>query len=146
MLLSPHSDGMLISKILSFFNINSIFGSTFQNQNQAALQILRHLKKGNIVGFTPDGPRGPAQHASDGIAHLAILSKAYILPLAYGIKRHKKLRSWDECMLPLPFSKGLFLCGDLIDSTKFDDKEILRQTVQNKLNELTQKADAELLN
>lgn len=141
MLLSPHSDGTLISKTLRFFGIKSIFGSTFQNADRAAILVFRHLKKGDVVGITPDGPRGPMQKASDGIAQLAILSKANILPLTYSIKRHKKLRSWDKFMLPLPFSKGIFMCGDLIDATHFENKEALCLFVQNSLNDITEKAD-----
>jgi lysophospholipid acyltransferase (LPLAT)-like uncharacterized protein len=146
MLLSPHSDGALISKILKFFNIKSIFGSTFQNAGRAAVLVVRHLKKGDVVGITPDGPRGPMQQASDGVAQLAILSKANILPLTYSIKNHKKLKSWDKFMLPFPFGKGLFLCGEVIDATAFSHKEDLRLIVQNNLNAITQKADAMLEN
>ena len=59
MLLSPHSDGALGARLLTYFKINSIYGSSFQNGNRAAIQIVKHLRKGHVIGITPDGPRGP---------------------------------------------------------------------------------------
>lgn len=137
MLLSPHADGLLIGKILSFFKINCIFGSTYQNAEKAAIQIYRHLKKGDIIGITPDGPRGPHQKAQIGIAQLALLTKANILPLTYHINSYKKLNSWDRFLFPFPFSKGFFLCGKLIDAENFMDKNELLQEIEKQLNFIT---------
>lgn len=140
-LLSSHSDGLLISKVLTHFNVDSIYGSSTRGGDKAALKIIRQLKKGNAIGITPDGPKGPNQIASIGVAQLAYLSKAIIVPIAYSTKKHKKLRSWDKFMIPLPFSKGRFCAGDIIDTANFKSADELLEKIQSDLESVTCIAD-----
>ena len=140
-LLSSHSDGILISKVLTHFNIHSIYGSSTRGGDQAALQIIRQLKKGHVIGITPDGPSGPKQIASIGIAHLAYLAKAIIIPVAYSVEKHKKLKSWDQFMIPMPFSKGRFCAGKEIDATDFKSVDALLEKIQTELDDITCMAD-----
>lgn len=141
-LLSSHSDGLLISKVLTHFNVNSIYGSSTRGGDKAALQIIRQLKKGHVIGITPDGPSGPNQIASIGIAQLAFLAKAIIVPIAYSVEKHKKLKSWDQFMIPIPFSKGRFCAGAIIDATDFKSVDALLEKIQLALDDVTRTADA----
>ncbi|MDP2193521.1 MAG: lysophospholipid acyltransferase family protein [Alphaproteobacteria bacterium] len=141
-LLSSHSDGLLISKILKLFHVESIYGSTTRGGDQAGLKIVRDLRKNNVIFITPDGPKGPHQCASKGIAHLAFLSKALVVPVSYRTTRHIKLKSWDQFMVPLPFSSGTFVCGEPIDACAYQDVEALLETIQNALMDTTTKADS----
>jgi len=141
-LLSSHSDGLLISKVLKHFKVDSIYGSSTRGGDKAALQIIRKLKKGGVIGITPDGPKGPNQVASLGVAQLAYLSQAIIVPIAYSVKKHKKLRSWDQFMIPLPFSKGRFCSGDIIDAKNFKSVDVLLNKIQSDLDSVTCTADA----
>jgi len=140
-LLSSHSDGLLISKVLMHFNVGSIYGSSTRGGDKAALQIIRQLKQGNAIGITPDGPKGPNQIASLGVAQLAYLSKALIVPISYSVQKHKSLRSWDKFMVPLPFSKGRFCAGEIIDATDFKNAEGLLEIIQSNLYNTTRTAD-----
>lgn len=141
-LLSSHSDGLLISKVLTHFKVGSIYGSSTRGGDKAALQIIRQLKKGSAIGITPDGPKGPNQVASLGVAQLAYLSKAIIVPISYSVKKHKNLKSWDQFMIPLPFSKGRFCVGKIIDATNFKNADTLLTNIQSDLDYVTCTADA----
>ncbi len=134
MLLSAHNDGQLIGDVLSYFNINTISGSTNKKGAQAAKAMVRKLREGNIVGITPDGPRGPRHKCSEGIAVVAKLAKVDIIPITYTIKRKKVLGSWDRFHLALPFSKGAFHCAAAISHDQ-NVQDIVQQ-VENSLNNL----------
>ena len=54
------------------------------------------------------------------------------------------MNSWDRFLIPLPFSRGLFVYGEPIDVPAGADAasmEAARRAVERALNELTQKAD-----
>lgn len=114
MLLSEHGDGRFISKIIKHRGINSIYGSTTRGGAQAALSCVRELKQGHCMGITPDGPKGPRHETSDGLIHIARLSNAPVIPISYSIRRHKFLKTWDRFLVPLPFTRGIFVIGEPI--------------------------------
>ncbi len=146
MLLSQHRDGQLISRVLEHFNIQSVFGSTTRGGMVAGLQILDLIKTGAVIGVTPDGPRGPHQICSMGVLTLAKLAATeekpiHIVPVGYFIQRHKRLRSWDKFLFPLPFSKGFFHAAEAITITPHDDAETLedkRLELQKRLNKVSE--------
>jgi lysophospholipid acyltransferase (LPLAT)-like uncharacterized protein len=144
MLISSHPDGRLIAGAVRYFGIESIAGSSSLGGLEAVHTMVASLKAGNCVGITPDGPGGPAMRASPGIIAIAKLAGAPILPVAYSTARRRILSSWDRMLLPLPFSRGVFICGDLIEVPKRLDtaaKETWRARVEDELNALTAEAD-----
>lgn len=150
MLLSKHSDGQIISHVLEDFHIQSIFGSSTRGGVEAGVSIIDKIQQGAVVGFTPDGPRGPSQKCSKGIitlAHLASkrLGDIGIFPASYSISHHKRLRSWDKFMLPFPFSKkGCFVVLNPIFIHQHMKKEELEKAqidLENRLNQAQQESD-----
>lgn len=144
MLISSHADGRLIAGAVRYFGIEWIQGSSNLGGQEALRAMVLCLKAGNCVGITPDGPDGPAMRASPGIVAVAWLSGAPILPVTYSTARRRLLGSWDRMLLPLPFSRGVFMCGDLIEVPKRLDKaamEVWRLRVEEQLNALTEAAD-----
>jgi lysophospholipid acyltransferase (LPLAT)-like uncharacterized protein len=111
-LISEHSDGRIIARIMKYMAIDSIAGSSSRGARKAFRELLRTLKKGGIAVITPDGPRGPARQAKAGIGELARHSAAPILPIAYGAKCCWKFNSWDGMILPKPFSKAFLYVGE----------------------------------
>jgi lysophospholipid acyltransferase (LPLAT)-like uncharacterized protein len=63
------------------------------------------------VLITPDGPRGPRRQAAPGVAQLAALSGAQVVPLGGATSAQRRLGSWDRMMFPLPFGRGVLVCG-----------------------------------
>jgi len=111
MLISSHSDGVLISKTVGHLGINTVAGSTSRGGLGAVKHLITMLKQGHYIGITPDGPRGPRFIASEGIINLARLAQCDIVPLCYNVKRNKILRSWDRFIVPLPFTQGIIAWG-----------------------------------
>jgi lysophospholipid acyltransferase (LPLAT)-like uncharacterized protein len=113
-LVSQHRDGRFIGAAVERFGVAMVYGSSRRGGAAALVELLRVLRAGNPVLLTPDGPRGPRRQAAPGVAQLAALSGAMVLPVGAATRRHRLLPSWDRMMLPLPFGRGAIVCGPLI--------------------------------
>ncbi len=144
MLISAHRDGLLIAETVKYFGILTVSGSSSKGGTQALRKLIKLSKKGDYIGITPDGPRGPRFKARGGIIQIAKLSGYPILPLSYSITKRKILKSWDRFIFPLPFSKGVFIAGEPIyvplTATEEEFQEAL-QKVENTLNHISDHAD-----
>jgi lysophospholipid acyltransferase (LPLAT)-like uncharacterized protein len=133
MLLSQHRDGSFIRDVLGCFGIQSIEGSTSRGGARAAVQIIRALKQGVTVGMTPDGPRGPCEKVSPGIAYLAKVSGACVVAISFSQTRVKRLNTWDKFCLPVPFSKGIFYASPALQVKPSDDEHEVMQKIETML-------------
>jgi lysophospholipid acyltransferase (LPLAT)-like uncharacterized protein len=144
MLISQHRDGELIARTIAHFRLATVRGSSRRGGSQALRSMLRSLKAGECVGFTPDGPRGPRMRAADGIVSLARVAGLPILPATFGVRHRKLLGSWDRFVVPLPFSRGVIIWGEPIELPLDADAaalERVRVAVEDSLNRLTDEAD-----
>jgi lysophospholipid acyltransferase (LPLAT)-like uncharacterized protein len=114
-LVSQHRDGRFIGNIVSRFRVTMVHGSTSRGGPAAMRALLKVLREGHPVGITPDGPRGPRRVANEGVAQIAALGRIPVLPTAAATRRHRILPSWDRMMLPLPFTRGVLVCGPAIE-------------------------------
>ena len=73
-----------------------------------------------MSALTPDGPRGPRRVCAPGVAQLAAMSGRKVLPCGAMTSNAKTLGSWDRMRLPLPFGRGVLVCGELIDVPRED--------------------------
>jgi lysophospholipid acyltransferase (LPLAT)-like uncharacterized protein len=109
--------------------------------------MVRALKRGEYMGITPDGPRGPRMRATPGAATAARLSGAVLLPVSYSATRRRVLGSWDRFVVPLPFSRGIIRVGAPIEVPRDTDDaglEAVRQKLEVDLINLTMALDSEL--
>jgi lysophospholipid acyltransferase (LPLAT)-like uncharacterized protein len=141
MLISSHRDGVLISKTIARFGVPTIVGSTNRGASDALRGMLAVLKRGEVVAVTPDGPRGPARQAAQGVSAAASLAKAPVVPVAYSVSRAKFLRSWDRFMIPLPFGRGAMIWGASMTAPARDGIEAFTLALQARLDELCVEAD-----
>ncbi len=102
---SEHSDGEIIARILEWMGYRLIRGSTSRGADRALLGIVRKLKEGNDVAITPDGPRGPARQFAQGAIVAANRAHAPIIPTLAHVDRAWKLSSWDGFVVPKPFAR-----------------------------------------
>lgn len=114
-LVSQHRDGRFIGAAVARFGVEMIYGSSRRGGATALTGLLRTLRGGDPILITPDGPRGPRRRAAPGVAQLAALSGAAVLPLGAASSVHRRLGSWDRMMFPLPFGRGVLACGPLIE-------------------------------
>ncbi len=115
-LVSRHKDGRFIGDVIARFGLSVTHGSSTrggQNRGGAAgaMALLAVLESGQQVAITPDGPRGPRRKAAPGVAQLAGLSGCAVLPCAAQTSRRHVFASWDRMILPLPWGRGVLVCG-----------------------------------
>jgi lysophospholipid acyltransferase (LPLAT)-like uncharacterized protein len=110
-LVSKHRDGQIIGAVVRQFGIEPVLGSSSRGGASGFRQLLRVLLHGGMIGITPDGPRGPRREAAQGVAQLAALAGVPILPCAARTSRRIVLNTWDRMSLPLPFGRGVVVCG-----------------------------------
>ena len=137
MLISSHRDGRIISSAVSYLGIDTIEGSSNKNKITSAKQIINELSQKNIIGITPDGPRGPNQKIKEGLISMQKKTNSVIFPLCYSAKFYKQLSSWDKFMFVYPFNKFVAIWGKPII---YDKKKSLSQNIsiiQNELDRVT---------
>ncbi len=140
-LLSSHGDGDLIANTMKGFGFGLIRGSSTKGGTEALREMVR-LARGNAdLAITPDGPRGPAEVAKPGIAHVARMTGHVILPLAFASSRAKRFKSWDRFLLPYPFSRGVYVWGEPLFCREGETTEAFRQRIEQALREATRRAD-----
>ena len=136
MLISGHRDGQLVSRSIGYFGAKTVVGSKSRGGASAALEIVRLLRRGEVIAVTPDGPRGLRMRAKEGVISLAIMGGVLIIPLTYARRPRKVLFELGPFNLPLPFCRGVFIWGDPIDVPKTADakmKEEKRLLLENTL-------------
>src|SRR5271165_1359913 len=113
-LVSRHRDGRLIGSVMRRFGVDLMFGSSRRGGAASLRAALPLLARGEHLIITPDGPRGPRRVAAPGVAQIAALSGAKVLPCAAQTTRRWVLPSWDRMVLPKPFGRGVIVCGPAI--------------------------------
>jgi lysophospholipid acyltransferase (LPLAT)-like uncharacterized protein len=116
-MVSRHRDGHFIGEIIRYSGIHVVHGSSARRGEQrggagAVRALLALLAQGNQVAITPDGPRGPRRQAAAGVAQIAAIGDVPVLPCAAQTSRRRVLRSWDRMVIPLPFGRGVIVCGE----------------------------------
>ena len=137
---SSHSDGMITSVAFKYLGMNVILGSSKKGGMQAFRKMMKRLQLGESIAITPDGPKGPKEQVKEGIIKLAQISNTPIIPLVWATKKFKTINSWDDFVLPYPFSKGIYCYGKPINIKKninVNQFELERQKLENELKRLT---------
>ncbi|MFH2012917.1 MAG: lysophospholipid acyltransferase family protein [Pseudomonadota bacterium] len=143
-LMSNHSDGEIISRSTQLLGYETIRGSTNKGGFSALRRMLRVLKDGSDLVLAPDGPNGPRYKVQRGIIDLSRLSGVPIIPIAFSSSKRKIFNSWDAFLLPLPFSKGIFVWGEPVYIDNKNDEEYLenkRMLLEERLIAVTNLAD-----
>jgi lysophospholipid acyltransferase (LPLAT)-like uncharacterized protein len=139
-LVSKHRDGQFIGNVLRRFGVDVVLGSSSKGGAAGVRILLRLLGAGDQIVITPDGPRGPRRVAAPGVAQLAALSGVKILPCAAQISRRWVLGTWDRMVIPLPFARGVMVCGAPIAVAR-DGWQSAVAGIQTALTAATDRAD-----
>lgn len=110
-LVSWHRDGELVTRVMERFGMNPTRGSSSRGGIRALYSLLKKVKEGYDIAFTPDGPKGPARVAQAGVVQTARLSGLPVVPVAVAARRKRHLKSWDAFLVPYPFSRVAFAYG-----------------------------------
>lgn len=122
-LISSHFDGMLISKTIEHFGLDTIAGSSNRNAARALIEAIRTIKEGYDIGITPDGPKGPRHEVADGIIVMAQKTGAKIVLVEIKPTRYWQLDSWDKFTVPKPFGTLHYYSTEPIDVSDMELEE-----------------------
>ena len=82
-----------------------------RNMITSLKEIITELNQKQVVGITPDGPKGPREKIKDGLISLIKKTDAVIIPLSYSAKIKIRLGTWDKFLLIFPFNKFVAVWG-----------------------------------
>jgi lysophospholipid acyltransferase (LPLAT)-like uncharacterized protein len=86
-IISRSKDGEIVSRVLHLYGAETARGSSTRGGEVALREILRDIRAGKNIAFTPDGPKGPAEVVKDGVIYVAKVSGLPIVPFAFAAKK-----------------------------------------------------------
>ena len=107
-------DGEYMGRIIRRFGFVAVKGSSSRNAVRALLGLRRALADGWSVAFTLDGPRGPRYKVKPGPVALARSSGVPLTMFHMAVDQAWLLNTWDQLIIPKPFSRVLMRFGKLI--------------------------------
>jgi lysophospholipid acyltransferase (LPLAT)-like uncharacterized protein len=111
-LISLSPDGEFITRAIARHGFQAIRGSKAKagGKSKGGAAALREcvdwLAGGGLLLVTPDGPRGPAEVMSLGVARMAKLARAPVYMIGLAARPAAEMNSWDRTRLPRPFGRG----------------------------------------
>ncbi len=134
-IVSSSRDGIRASAVAKKWNYTIIQGSSSRHGFSAYRQCLRALQNNRNVAITTDGPRGPRGVVKSGIAHLCIMTRSPVVPLAVHSSSYWKLKSWDRMIIPKPFATLTIKTGEIITAGDLDTSETSIELLRKKIEE-----------
>lgn len=103
--ISKSRDGEPLALLANSYKAGKAIRVPHRAKHQALKMVIDSLNTTeDIILFTPDGPRGPQYRVKPGIALAAKETGAVIIPFSWNSNNVWKLRTWDQFMLPKPFT------------------------------------------
>jgi len=139
-LISPSVDGEVAAKIVESWGAVAIRGSSNRTGAKALKDMYNTITKDKVSPVTTsDGPTGPVHVFKQGAVMLAQLTQSPMLPVAYAASRYWQVDSWDQFIIPKPFSHIVIAVGapHRIDKkANAEQLEAERLKIENELNDL----------
>jgi lysophospholipid acyltransferase (LPLAT)-like uncharacterized protein len=141
-MISASRDGELITSIGRFFGYTAVRGSSSKGGQEATRLMVDYLKQGKRCAITPDGPRGPRREMKMGAVQIARLTGCPVVPFGFAAEHCWRLKSWDQFIIPKPFSRGVFVYGEpiFVPAEGGDDQEYFK-IIQSGMDKVTEAAE-----
>ncbi len=137
-MISRSRDGELISRIANRVGWQTARGSSSKGGRSAMSAMISHLKTHKLAAHILDGPQGPIGKAKPGAIKMAHKSGAVIVPFYVTASKAWFFKSWDQFMLPKPFSRVNLFYGESIRFEPCNSSEELekqRQQLENTMKD-----------
>ena len=105
LLISASFDGELIARTIHRIGFLTARGSSSRGGSSGLRELARAIDSGSPAVFPADGPRGPRYQLKPGAIKLAQMTGRPACPFYVLPQRAWMLRSWDEFLIPKPFSR-----------------------------------------
>ena len=140
-LVSLSPNGGLMARFVTRFGLEVVRGSSAGGAEAAVRALAAALARGEDVALVPDGPRGPREVFKPGAIALAALTGARVVPVAVAAHPARRLPSWDEFLIPLPFARCTAVFGEAVDVTRDADRTRMCREMERLLTGVTTTAD-----
>lgn len=148
-LVSPSVDGEMPAMLVRRTGGFAIRGSSSATGARALRDYYEAITRDGISpAITPDGPRGPVREFKAGAILLSQLSGKPMVPIAFAARRVFRFPTWDEFILPLPFTRTVLAIGEARVAPKRMDAAALgewQRLMQAELSDLYRQARAVLV-
>jgi lysophospholipid acyltransferase (LPLAT)-like uncharacterized protein len=114
LMISKSMDGSIIAGVARRTGWNPVLGSSSRGGAEALKGMIDSFRLSRLAGHVVDGPRGPAGKIKAGVIRLAHATDAVIVPFYTDADRAWFFNSWDNFLLPKPFSRVTLTYGDMI--------------------------------
>jgi len=131
-MVSNSRDGEIISVITNSYRHGRTIRVPHNARSESLRTMISRLKFGKeIIIVTPDGPRGPKYKLKPGAVIAAKETGANVIPLTWSANKVWLFRTWDQLMLPKPFSTISVKIGDPMTVANSVEEGV--ETLQNAL-------------
>jgi lysophospholipid acyltransferase (LPLAT)-like uncharacterized protein len=142
---SRSGDGEIITRVVRAFGLRTVRGSSSRGGASSQRRMIEAYREGFDVGIACDGPRGPRHVAKAGPLYLAAATGARIFPVAAAPRRGLVFRkSWDQFVVPAPFTRVCYAIGEPIEIAKEagdEAIELARERMEATLRSLSEEAE-----
>lgn len=139
---SDSKDGERSAATWRWYGIHAVRGTTGHSGAQALVKMIQIVKQGWDLGITVDGPRGPRQQAKPGVLAVSRKTGGWLVPVCVAYSRAWKLGTWDEMLVPKPFSKVIVHYGEPFRVVDAQDEAAHLTALEARLNALEDWAEA----
>ena len=144
LLISPSEDGDLLARLARLMGYSVIRGSTYKKAVSAARSLIKVLRRNQRIIIIADGSRGPRCVAQPGSVQLAGITGTPIFPMTFGAKNKVVLNSWDQFVIPLPFTRCTLNFSSPISLPQKSSEQIIeekRLELENALNRISKASE-----
>jgi ADP-heptose:LPS heptosyltransferase/lysophospholipid acyltransferase (LPLAT)-like uncharacterized protein len=136
-MVSLSDDGEILSKVLEDFGYLIVRGSSNKSGSKALIKFMEYARNGYNLAIAADGPRGPYHKLKVGVIYVAKKTKIPLIPISCSSSKKITLtKTWDNTVIPLPFSKLVQIYGKPIYINNHDNIEEKIDIVEKQLNQL----------
>lgn len=150
MIISMSRDGGFVAKGAEHIHLTPIRGSAKNKKKldkdkggvQALIEANKKLKAGACVCLTPDGPRGPREHVSEGTIKIAQRAGVPIVIVGAAAAPAHRLKTWDRFITPGLFGRAVMIFEGPMECPKGADVETLRAELERRMRDANDRAEA----
>ena len=134
---SISKDGEYTSRFIKRLGYGSVRGSSTRGGVGALVEMIRLMRAGIPMAFSPDGPRGPRYIVKSGPVMLAKKTGNPMMPFVVECRSYWTLGSWDRMQIPKPFTRARVI----IEEPIYVDTDASDEEIEQKLRELQRSLD-----
>jgi len=146
-MVSRSRDGERMKRLLEWFGYHVVRGSSSRGGVGGLKGLIDAVNDGGLnASLAVDGPRGPIYQVKSGVLKLAQQTGIPLIPGAASARRRIIFKkAWNQCYLPLPFSKCVIVYGEPVTvppNLSDNDFEALRLKIEAQLVSLKVEAES----